>query len=73
MDIPVPPGMEDNLEAAQEVVKLVPQVRVQRLHETVPQFWEEAAKAGRLRPFARVPQRTAEQAVSLAPCEQVQQ
>ena len=51
---------------------LVPQVRVQRLyveHVTVPHFREEAAEMGRLRPFERLQQHTAEQTISLAPCE----
>ena len=47
VDIPVPSGMEAFVEAVQEVVKLVPQLRVQRSfveHVTVPQISEEAVK-----------------------------
>ena len=34
-------------------------------HVTVPQFPEEAAEVGKLRPFERVPQQTAERQVEL--------
>ena len=65
MRISQSPSMEDIVEAAQEVVKLVPQVRVQRLHVAVPQFRRGAAEVGRLRPFERVQHRTAERKVEL--------
>ena len=45
--------------------KLVPQMRVQRLHVTVPQFREEAAEVGRLLSFEWVQQQTAEWKVEL--------
>ena len=50
-DILVPPGMEEIVAVVQEVVKLVPQGRVQQWtveHATLPQFLQDTTEVVRL-------------------------